>query len=468
MSQKRKRQLSLSVFVQPYGTHGLAWRRPHIKAGGNPSFETWASIVKTLERGKFDYAFFADFVGQGGPNLRGYGGWPQGNYFEPTALVAALAGVTRHIGLVATINTNFNEPYNVARRLASLDHLSGGRVGWNIVSSLAEGAAQTFGVNDGLDHDQRYVRAAEFVDLTKQLWDSWDDGAFDHPNKETGRFIDPASAHPVHHRGKYFQADALLDIPRPIQGYPVFFQAGNSDTGKDFAAQYAEAIYAAAQTLEEAQSFYRDVKGRLPKFGREPDDLKVTPGLFFHIGRSRQEAQEKYESFRDSVDVSIGRFFFGSEILTHPLDGPVPPNLPEPANGKGRWHQAMALARRENLTIRELVLRFAAVQGHRIVVGTPVDIADQLEDWFVHEAADGFNLKPSFIPESLDEFVDLVVPELQKRGIFRKEYEGRTLREHLGLKRPANPYSTRAGTAEGKGGAGVRGAATQSAAATQS
>jgi FMN-dependent oxidoreductase (nitrilotriacetate monooxygenase family) len=448
MSQKKKRQLSLSVFVQQYGTHGLAWRRPHIKAGGNPSFEDWASIVRTLERGKFDFAFFADFVGQGGPKVLGYGGWPQGGNFEPTALVAALTGVTRHIGLVATVNTNFNEPYNVARRLASLDHLSGGRVGWNIVSSLAEGAAQTFGVNDGLDHDQRYERAAEFVDLTKKLWDSWNDGAFDHPDKERGVFSDGRSAHPVHHRGRYFQADALLDIARPIQGYPVFFQAGNSDSGKDFAAQYAEVIYAAAQTLEEAQSFYRDVKGRLAKFGREPDDLKVTPGLFFHIGQSRQEAQEKYESFRDSVDVSIGKLFFGPDLLGYPLDGPVPADLPEPANGKGRFRQAMALAKRENLSIRELVLRFAAVQGHRIVVGTPVDIADQLEDWFVHEGADGFNLKPSFIPDSLDDFVNLVVPQLQKRGIFRTEYEGKTLREHLGLKRPPNPFSATAGLSE--------------------
>jgi FMN-dependent oxidoreductase (nitrilotriacetate monooxygenase family) len=437
MSQKRKRQLSLSVFVQLYGTHGRAWRRPHIRAGGNPSFAEWASIVKTLERGKFDFAFFADFVGSGGPKARG----GRGGGFEPTALVAALAGVTEKIGLVATINTNFNEPYNVARRLASLDHLSGGRVGWNIVSSLAEGAAQTFGVEDGLDHDERYAKASEFVDLTKKLWDSWDDGAFDHPNKETGEFSDPNSAHSVHHRGRFFTADALLDVARPIQGYPVFFQAGNSEVGQEFAAQHAEVIYAAAQTLEEAQSFYRSVKGRLAKYGREPDDLKVTPGLFFHIGATRQEAQEKYESFREAVDVSGRRQVQGVDVSAFPVDGPLPENLPEPDNGKGRWRQAVALARRENLSIRELILRFSAVQGHRIVVGTPVDIADQLEDWFLREGADGYNLKPSFIPDSLDDFVNLVVPQLQRRGIFRADYEGSTLRDHLGLRRPANPYT---------------------------
>ncbi|MGA3122190.1 MAG: LLM class flavin-dependent oxidoreductase [Polyangiaceae bacterium] len=441
MSQKKKRQLSLSVFVQQFGTHGHAWRRPEVHAGGNPQFEEWASIVKLLERGKFDFAFFADFVAQGGAEIRGVGGRPHGGHFEPTSLVAALAGITNRIGLVATINTNFNEPYNVARRLASLDHLTAGRSGWNIVSSLSEGAAQSFGVRDGLDHDGRYERAGEFVDVTKKLWDSWDDGAFDRPNKETGIFFDPKSSHPLHHHGKHFSVDALLDIARPIQGYPVFFQAGNSDAGREFAAQYAEVIYAAAQTLEEAQSFYRDVKGRLAKYGRDPDDLKVTPGLFFHIGSSRQEAQEKYESYRDAVDVSGSKQFFGVDVSKYPLDGPMPTDLPEPVNGKGRWRQAIALAQRENLSIRELILRFSAVQGHRIVVGTPVDIADQLEDWFVHEGADGFNMKPSFIPDSLEDFINRVVPHLQKRGIFRTEYEGETLRDHLGLKRPANQFS---------------------------
>jgi len=412
-------------------------------AGGRPDFNDWAKIVKLLERGKFDFAFFADFVGQGGHDVRGGARRPIGDHFEPTALVAALAGITQHIGLVATINTNFNEPYNVARRLAALDHITGGRSGWNIVSSLADGAARTFGIKDGLDHDQRYERAGEFVDLTKKLWDSWDDGAFDHPDKETGLFFDPESAHPVHHHGKYFSVDSLLDIARPVQGYPVFFQAGNSDVGREFAAQYAEVIYAAAQTLEEAQSFYRDVKGRLAKYGREPDDLKVTPGLFYHIGESRQEAQEKYESFRDAVDVTGLKHFFGVDISGFPLDGPMPTHLPEPANGKGRWRQALSLAKRESLTIRDLILRFTAVQGHHVLIGTAADIADQIEDWFIHEGADGFNMKPSIVPESLEQFIDRVVPILQKKGIFRKDYEGSTLRDHLGLKRPGNPFTNR-------------------------
>ncbi len=437
MSNK-KRQLSLSVFVQLYGTHAHAWRRPGIPVGGNPDLARWTRIVQLLERGKFDFAFFADFVGNGGDGGERLGRGPRGGGFEPLTLVGALATLTQKIGLVATVNTNFNEPYNLARRLASLDHLTGGRSGWNIVSSLSEGAIKSFGVREPLDHDRRYERAGELVDVAKELWDSWDDGAFDHPDPETGEFLNPESAHPVHHQGKHFAVDALLDIARPIQGYPVFFQAGNSDSGREFAAKYAEVIYAAAQTLEEAKSFYADVKGRLAKYGREPDHLKVTPGLFFHIGSSRQEAEEKYLSFREAVDLSGRKQFYGVDLSHCSLDDPLPEGLPEPVNGRGRWRQLVALARRENLSIRELILRFSVVHGHRIVVGTPVDVADQLEDWFVNEGADGFNLKPSFQPDSLEDFINLVVPELQRRGIFRTEYKGTTLREHLGLPRPAD------------------------------
>jgi alkanesulfonate monooxygenase len=436
-----KRQLSLSVFVQLYGTHAHAWRQPGVKAGGPPDFAEWAKIVQTLERGKFDYAFFADFVGNGGDEVNAIERRPRGGGFEPLALTAALAGVTKHIGLVATVNTNFNEPYNLARRLASIDHLSGGRSGWNVVSSLSEGAEKSFGIARPLDHAGRYERAGEFIDVAKALWDSWDDDAFDHADKEAGIFLQGKHAHPVHHHGKHFSLDALLDIARPLQGYPVFFQAGNSDAGREFAAQYAEVIYAAAQTIEAAQAFYSDVKGRLARYGREPDDLKVTPGLFYFIGSSRQEAQEKYDSFLQAVDLSGRRQLMGVDVTTYPLDGPLPDDIPEPANGRGRWQQVVALARRENLSIRELILRFSVVQGHRIIVGTPSDIADQLEDWFRNGAADGFNLKPPLLPSSLDEFVDLVVPELQKRGIFRTEYEGTTLREHLGLRRPPNSHS---------------------------
>lgn len=440
MSQ-RKRQLVLSMFVQQYGTHANAWRRPEQVAGGKPDFERWARLVKLLEKGKFDLAFFADFVGIDGDNLANLGRRPRGEGFEPLSLIAALAGVTENIGLVATVNTNLNQPYNVARQLASLDHLSGGRTGWNIVSSLSEGAIKSFSVRDPLDHAGRYERAGEFVDLAKALWNSWDDDAFDHPDKSTGQFHAASAAHPVHFHGKHFDVDALLDIARPLQGYPVFFQAGNSDRGREFAARYAELIYAAAQNIEEAKSFYSDVKGRMAKYNRDPDHLIVSPGLFYHIGRSRDEAQEKLESFQNAVDVSGMTQFFGVDLTKYSIDSPLPEHLEVPANGQGRWQQAVELARRENLTIRQLIVRFSAVQGHRTVIGTPVDIADQIEDWFVKGAADGFNLKPSLLDDDLEDFINLVIPELQKRGIFRKEYTGKTLRENLGLPRPANPYS---------------------------
>lgn len=436
---KPERQLSLSVFVQLYGTHADAWRRPEVNAGGPPDFNDWLKIVRTLERGKFDFAFFADFVGNGGDSVES-GKRPRGGGFEPLTLVAALAHATDKIGLVATVNTNFNEPYNLARRFASLDHLTAGRVGWNVVSSLSDSAARTFGVADGLDHEGRYERASEFIDVAKELWDSWEDDAFDSPDPQNGVFLDTASAYPVHHDGKHFQIDALLDIARPLQGYPVLFQAGNSDRGREFAAQHAEVIYAAAQTLEEAQAYYADVKGRLAKYGREPEDLKVTPGLYYFIGKTREEAQEKYQSFLSAVDLKGRKILQGVDVSSYSLDDPLPQDVPEPANGVGRWRQMVALARRENLTIRELILRFSTVQGHRIIVGTAADIADQIELWFVNYAADGFNLKPAVVPEDLDAFVNEVVPLLQQRGIFRTEYTGNTLRENLGLKRPDNQH----------------------------
>ena len=437
---KRKDKLGLSVFVQAYGTHAHAWRRPEVQAAGYPSFKGFADTVKLLERGKFDFAFFADFVGNGGDQV-GNGKSPRARGFEPLTIVSALSQITDKIGLVATVNTNFNDPYNLSRRLASLDHITNGRAGWNIVSSLAQNAIKTFGLHERADREDRYERAAEFVDVAKSLWDSWDDDTFDTPNKETGVFYDPKKGHPLHHHGKHFSVDAILDIARPIQGYPVFFQAGNSDKGREFAARYAEVIYAAAQTLEEAKAYYDDVKGRLSKYGRAPEDVRVTPGLYYFIGDSRSEAQEKYKSFLESVDVTARLDgFLDIDLSSYNLDDPFPVDHPEPANNVGRYRQAVALARRENLTIREVILRFNVVQGHRIIVGTADDIADQIEDWFLNYGADGYQLKPDLLPDSLEAFVNKVVPLLQKKGIFRTEYEGTTLREHLGLKRPRNQY----------------------------
>ena len=433
-----KRQLALAVFLTRHGHHPGAWRQPQSADTGLPDFRYWADLVRTAERGKLDAAFFADFVGQSGDSTRGIDRRHAFLDFEPLTVTAALAGITSHIGLVATVNTNFEQPYALARRFASLDHISGGRIGWNIVSSLADGAARSFGVDQPLTHKERYARADEFVTLAKALWDSWEDDAFDRADRANGIYLDAGAVHPVHHDGPYYHLDSVLDMPRPIQGYPVFAQAGNSETGRDFAARHAEMIYAAAQFIEDAQAFYKDVKARVASYGRDPDTLKVMPGLSFTIGSSLQEAQDKFGALEEKVDFSGDLNLMGQDVSAYPLDGPLP-DLPEPENGKGRWRQLTALARRENLTIRQLFLRFNAVRGHRVVLGTPTDIADQIQDWFEREAADGFNLIPPLLPSSLEDFVDLVVPELQRRGLFRTDYEGTTLREHLNLPRPANP-----------------------------
>jgi alkanesulfonate monooxygenase len=436
-----KRQLVLGVFLTRHGHHPGSWRQPGSPGGGDPDFSYWLKLAQTAERGKLDSVFFADFVGMGSDDVRGLERRPAGGSFEPLTLISALAVTTRNIGLIATVNTNFSEPYTLARQMASIDHLSGGRVAWNVVSSLAPGAIRTFGVQHALDHTERYERAAEFIALAKQYWDSWDDHAFDHPDKATGRFLDPATAHPVHHRGRHFAGDALLDLARPIQGYPVFVQAGNSDTGRDFAARHAEMIYAAAQFEEDARDYYEDVKARMPAFGRDRDQLKVTPGLSFSIGATESEARAKFEALQASVDFSGPIELIGEDVSHLALDEPIPADYPVPANGKGRWEQIVRLGERENLTLRQLVLRYNVVRGHRIAIGTASQVADQIEDWFVKGVVDGFNLIPPLNPGFLEDFVDQVVPELQRRGIFRTEYEGRTLRENLGLDRPQNQHS---------------------------
>jgi FMN-dependent oxidoreductase (nitrilotriacetate monooxygenase family) len=337
----------------------------------------------------------------------------------------------------------------VARAFSSLDHISGGRASWNVVSSLSEGAARSFGLapDDTLDHPSRYERAAEFVDVTKALWNSWQDEAFSHPDKVRGTFLDKREAHPVHHEGRYFTTHSLLDTARPVQGYPVLVQAGNSDTGKEFAARIAEMVYCSAQSLDVAKAYYADVKSRLAKYGRHRDSLRITPGLGTIIAETEGEAQDKFGELQSRIDFSRGVNLFGYDLSAYPLDGPLPEDLPEPENGKGRSRQMRELAKRENLTIRQLVLRFSITRGHLLVVGTPKQVADKIEEWYVNEAVDGFNVVPPLLPNGFEDFVHLVVPELQRRGLFRKEYEGKTLREDIGLVRPPNPHP-RAGKVE--------------------
>jgi FMN-dependent oxidoreductase (nitrilotriacetate monooxygenase family) len=442
MSTERKRQLALNVFFMRFGHHPEAWRHPgNAGANGRPDVQFWVGLAQLAERAKLDIFFLADFIGRSGRNLRGQGGGGGSSYqFEPLTLLSAIAVQTKHIGLVATVNTNFSQPYNAARMLASLDHISGGRAGWNIVSSFGEAPARNFGIEETRSHDQRYERAAEFVELAKAYWDSYEDDAFDHPDRANGRFYDPADAHPVEFKGKYFSVEGLLDVARPIQGYPVFVQAGNSDTGRDFAARVAEMTYCSAQTLQDAKEYYNDVKGRMAKFGRDPDQLKITPGLSVVVGDTDQQAADRFGELQALIDFSKGVNLGGTNLTGYDLDGPLP-DLPESENGKGRFRQLVTLARRENLTIRQLVYRFSTSRGHLQVHGSPTTVADKIQEWFEARGADGFNVVPPLPPLEPGGFItfaEKVVPELQRRGIFRTEYEGSTLRDNLGLNRPAN------------------------------
>ena len=432
---KASRQLVLNVFLMRFGHHPAAWRHPSACASGRPDLAYWTGLAKLAEEAKFDAYFLADFIGRTQEGVEAGKRNGVSYQFEPLTLLSAIAAVTERIGLIATVNTNFNEPYNVARKFTSLDHISGGRAGWNIVSSLTEGPAKNFGAKL-LSHPERYERAAEFVDVTKRLWDSWDDDAFDHVDRKNAVFYDPASAHAIKHEGKHFRVEGVLDLPRPIQGYPVFVQAGNSETGRDFAARTAEMTYCSATSLEVAQGYYADIKGRAEKFGRNPDQIKITPGLSVTVAETDSEAQARFDELQDLIDFSHV-VVAGVDLSGYPLDGPLP-ELPDVENGKGRRQQLVELAQRENLTIRQLVKRFAVSRGHLQVVGSPKTVADKIEEWFTQRGADGFNVVPPLLPRGFQDFTQLVVPELQRRGLFRTEYSGSTLREHLGLDRPGD------------------------------
>jgi FMN-dependent oxidoreductase (nitrilotriacetate monooxygenase family) len=431
--------LVLNVFFMRFGHHPEAWRHPSNRGqNGRPQLQFWLDLAQRAEAAKLDTFFVADFIGRSGDGLEAQSRQGGSFQFEPFTLLSAIAAVTEHIGLVATVNTNFAHPYNVARQFTSLDHISGGRAGWNIVSSFGDHTARNFG-SAPMSHGARYERAAEFLKLTKAYWDSWSDDAFERPDQGRARFFEVQDANPVEHEGTYFKSRGLLDFPRPIQGYPVFVQAGNSDTGLDFAARAAEMTYSSAQTLDDAVAHYADLKGRLGQYGRDPDDLKICPGLSVVVGESDQEAADRFHELQELIDFGSGVILGGTDVSGFDPDGPLP-DLPEQENGKGRFRQLVNLAQRENLTIRQLVYRFATSRGHLQVHGSPKTVADTMEEWFVNHAADGFNIVPPLPPLSPGGFVTFaehVVPELQRRGLFRKEYTGQTYRENLGLKRPS-------------------------------
>ncbi|WP_406264212.1 LLM class flavin-dependent oxidoreductase [Streptomyces sp. NBC_00191] len=436
MSADSPRQFHLNAFLMNAGHHDAAWRHPRTQPERITDISYFQELARTAERGRLDSLFLADGVALwGNARYNAVGG------FEPLTLLSALAVATEHIGLIATVSTTFNEPFHVARKFASLDHISGGRAGWNIVTSGNVAEARNFGREEHLEHALRYERAAEFLDVTKQLWDSWRDDA---PvvDRARGVYSEEGAVAPIDHRGTHFRVDGPLNVQRSPQGHPLLVQAGSSEDGKEFAARYAEAVFTAQQTLADGQTFYKDLKSRLAKYDRRPDQLKILPGICPVIGATEAEARALEDELTGLQVPEYGlqqlSGMLGTDLSGLPLDGPLP-ELPEERdiNGnKSRFTLVADLARRERLTIRQLIARLGGGRGHRVFAGTPEQIANQLEEWFTQGAADGFNIMPPYLPGGLDDFVDQVIPLLQDRGLFRTEYSGRTLREHYGLERP--------------------------------
>jgi FMN-dependent oxidoreductase (nitrilotriacetate monooxygenase family) len=445
-SNAARRMMHLGAFIHETGQHVAAWRHPDAYAESGTVFAQAMDVAKTAERGKFDLLFLADSAAisvHGSAESRGRMG--KTVKFEPITMLSALAAVTTNLGLVATCSSTYNEPYTLARQFASLDQISGGRAGWNLVTSNNEAEAFNHGREKHAAHADRYDRAAEFAEVVNGLWDSWDEDAFIR-DKETGVYYDPAKMHVLNHRGKHFSVRGPLNVARSPQGRPVLVQAGASDTGRDLAAQLAELVFTAQTTFEQATEFYSDVMGRLARFGRSEREVKIMPGLYPVVGRTEAEAREKFDYLQSLIHPSVGiavlEHTIGVPNLSrYKLDGPVP-EMGDTNGPLSRQRLLLEAARRDKLTMWELCLLNAGPRGHLLTVGTPEQIADVMEHWFLHGAADGFNVMPAWLPGSLTDFVDMVIPELQRRGLFRTEYEGSTLRENLGLPVPASRFQS--------------------------
>ncbi|CAN5219600.1 LLM class flavin-dependent oxidoreductase [soil metagenome] len=440
------RQLRLGAFMRPVSIHTAAWRYPGSFPDANFNFSHLKRFIQKLEHGKFDAFFMADHLAVMNMPINALKRSHTVTSFEPFTLLAALAGATEHIGLVATASTTYDEPYHVARRFASLDHISGGRAGWNVVTTGNPESALNFGQDDHMEHGERYKRAREFYDVVTGLWDSFADDAFVR-DVESGVYFDPAKMHTLNHKGQFLSVKGPLNIARPPQGWPVIVQAGASEPGKQLAAETAEAVFTGGGTLSQAQALYADIKGRMDRLGRDRDHLKILPGAFVIVGDTVEEAQKKREQLDGLVhyDSAIAGLsvILGTDASKFDPDGPLPP-IPESNASKSARDRMVEYAAKSNVTVRQLAQRVGGYGGLSFV-GTPATIADQMEEWLVTEASDGFNIMFPFLPQGLDDFVDKVVPKLQRRGIFRKEYEGRTLRENLGLPRPKNRFFEPAG-----------------------
>jgi FMN-dependent oxidoreductase (nitrilotriacetate monooxygenase family) len=444
-----ERKLRLGAFLQATGHHVSAWLHPEAQADAGHNLDHYKALARTAERGKFDLVFVADSPG-------GYADFTDAEtfqqnakaaHFEPVTLWAALAQVTERVGFVATSTTTYEDPYTTARKFASLDWVSGGRAAWNVVTTGADVSAN-FSRTEHLEHSKRYERAEEYIDVVKGLWDSYDDDAFVR-DRASGVYLDLNKFHVLNHVGPHFQVRGPLNIARPPQGYPVIVQAGASEPGRELAARTAEVIFTANLVLADAQEFYADVKGRLAKYGRRAEDLLVMPGIFAVLGGTEAEARSRYEELQALVHPAVAwsilrRHYQGVDLSGYSLDDIAPP-LPRDTNGsKSRLKLVSDLVERDRPTLRQLYREVSTARGHLTTVGTPEQVADLIQTWFEQGAADGFNVMPPVLPAGLTEFVDEVVPILQRRGIFRDDYEGRTLRENLGLARPASGAGLRA------------------------
>lgn len=436
------RTLHLNAFLMSTGHHEASWRLPESNPLASTDVRHYQNLARIAERGKFDTVFFAD-----SPVIFGNVGRRPAGKLEPTVLLTALAAATEKIGLIATASTTYNDPYNLARRFASVDVVSGGRAGWNVVTTAGPDAARNFGIDDQPSHATRYERAAEFLDVAGKLWDSWDDNAV-LADKESGIWADADRVRPINHDGKHFKVRGPLNVPRSPQGYPVIVQAGSSEDGKVLAARYAEAVFTAQQTLEDAQSFYSDLKARTAATGRDPHGLKILPGIVPVIASTEAEARRREQELDDLINPEYARIELAKTLRVSPddlaLDRQLPQDLPHEDSiegAKSRYTLIVDLARREKLTVRQLIGRLGGGRGHRTFSGTPEQVADAIQLWFEKGAADGFNIMPAVLPSGLETFVDHVVPVLRARGLFRTEYTGSTLRDHYGLQRPLNRYS---------------------------
>jgi len=439
---KAGRQLTLNLFIYPGGHHEAAWRYEESEPERVLDIRYYQELARKAEAAKFDAVFLAD-----GPSLAENVRYSSRVRLEPVTWLTAIAAATEKIGLIGTASTTYNEPYNLARLFASLDHISGGRAGWNIVTTSDAGAAHNFGLPEHPPHGERYEKAREFLDVVTRLWDSWEDDALV-ADPRSGVFADADKVHRIDHVGKHYRVRGPLNVSRSPQGRPVYVQAGSSEDGRSFAAQFAEAIFTAHQTLASAQEFYADIKTRAVALGRRPDHLRVLPGISPFLGSTEAEAKRLEEEIDELIQPAASldqlKRMIGVDLSGYDLDGPVPRHIIDTNGPKGlasRFQLVVDIVDRENPTIRQLIRRLAGARGHRVVVGTPEHVANEIQSWFEQGAADGFNVMPPWLTGGFDAFVSEVVPILRKRGLFRQEYSGTTLRDHLGLPRPDSVFA---------------------------